>query len=382
MLASMVLPSPNPESRIPDPVSIDVIDDYAAFLALEGEWNDAVARAGITHPFLRHEWIRTWWDAFATPGARLHILVVRSSGRIIAIAPLMRETTQMYGLPARRVRFIHNDHTPRTDIIVAEQPDQAYPAIWDTLQADRNPWDVLQLSQVMRESDTLRVFSTLAARDRCTTGVWKSTESPYLTLTDTWDDYVNRLPAKFRSNLRNRLSRLTRLGEPTLEVLSERGAIEAAGDEAWRLESSGWKREAGTAITCDPAVHRFYTTLIARGTAAGWLRLLFLTAGGIRVATSYGACVGGALFLFKTGYDPEYAPCSPFKLLTYYAIQDAYAQGLTEVDFLGDTEPWKREWTTTARGHDWLFVFADSIRARLLHSIKFQWGPELKRWRA
>ena len=35
-----------------------------------------------------------------------------------------------------------------------------------------------------------------------------------------------------------------------------------------------------------------------------------------------------------------------------------------------------------AAGALWLFVFGDNRRARLLHSIKFQWLPELKRWRA
>jgi CelD/BcsL family acetyltransferase involved in cellulose biosynthesis len=129
-------------------------------------------------------------------------------------------------------------------------------------------------------------------------------------------------------------------------------------------------------------VHRFYTSLVERAADAGWLRLLFLTAGGRRIATSYGATFRNRLFLFKTGYDPEYAPCAPFKLLTSFAVRDAYARGLDEVDFLGDAEPWKLEWTTTTRGHDWLFVFADSVRAQLLHSIKFKWVPALKRWRA
>jgi CelD/BcsL family acetyltransferase involved in cellulose biosynthesis len=362
--------------------SIEVVSDYAAFVSLEAEWNETVERAGIAHPFLRHEWVRTWWDAFSTPGARLYILVVRAHGRITAIAPFMRETARMYGMPARTIRFIQNDHTPRTDIIVAAQPDESYRAIWNALRADRDRWDVLQLSQLERESAAGRAFRERAAADRCPIGVWHSSDSPYLSLTGTWDEYLNRLPAKFRSNLRNRMSRLTRLGEPALEVLSGRGAIEAACEEAWRLENSGWKRDAGTAITCDPAVHRFYTTLVERGTAAGWLQLLFLKVGDRRIATSYGACFKDRLFLFKTGYDPEFATGAPFKILTYFAIQEAYAQGLTEVDFLGDAEPWKIEWTSTSRGHDWLFVFADTMRARLLHSIKFQWLPELKRWRA
>src|SRR5215208_5344519 len=40
----------------------ELVADYAAFVALEAEWNDAVERAQIAHPFLRHEWVRTWWD--------------------------------------------------------------------------------------------------------------------------------------------------------------------------------------------------------------------------------------------------------------------------------------------------------------------------------
>ena len=359
---------------------VDVIADYDAFVSLEEEWNDAVARAGIPHPFLRHEWVRTWWDAFGA-GAALHILVVRAHGRIAAIAPLMRDTTTMYGVPARRIRFIQNDHTPRTDFIVASDPDDSYRAIWQALQR-AGGWDVLQLSQIERSSATHARIQDMAAADGCRTGVWTSGDAPFLAIEGSWDAYFASLPAKFRSNVRNRLSRLVKLGDPSLEVLTERDAIVAAQDDAWRLESSGWKKESGTAITSDSAVHRFYTALIERGTAAGWLHLLFLRVGDRRIATSYGAAFNGRLMLFKTGYDPEYATCSPFKLLTYFALQDACARGLVELDFLGDAEPWKLEWTSTTRGHDWVFVFANSIRARLLHLIKFQWGPELKRWRA
>ena len=54
-----------------------------------------------------------------------------------------------------------------------------------------------------------------------------------------------------------------------------------------------------------------------------------------------------------------------------------------EGHFLGDSEPWKHEWTPTVRAHDWLFIFSNSRRARLLHSIKFQMAPEIrKKWRA
>jgi CelD/BcsL family acetyltransferase involved in cellulose biosynthesis len=361
--------------------TVDLVTDYGAFVGLEREWNDTVSRTGLAHPFLRHEWVRTWWDAFGAQ-ARLHVLIVRVGNRIAAIAPLMRESTVMYGIPVRRIRLIHNDHTPRTDLIVASHPEASYRAIWSALHGNRNAWDILQFSQVERTSSTLAAVSACAAGEGNAVGVWTSSDSPYATLDGSWEKYLNGLSAKFRSNLRNRLSRATRAGEVALEVLTDGDAIAAASPDVWRLESSGWKQEAGTAITCDPAVQRFYATLIERGTRAGWLQLLFLRVGSQRIAMSYGACFGRRLFLFKTGYDPEFATYAPFKLLTYFAIRDAYERRLTELDFLGDAEPWKLEWTSTTRGHDWLFVFAGTARARLLHALKFQCAPRLKRWSA
>ncbi len=372
------------ESRIPNPESrlgVDLVSEYHAFVALEPEWNDAVERAHIPHPFLRHEWVRTWWDSFGT-NHHLHILVVRDNERIVAIAPLMRESATVYGVPVRRLALLANDHTPRTDFIVVERAEEAYRTIWNSLLDDADRWEVVQLTQLPRASKTLDVMSKLAAAEGLAVGTWHSSDSPYLELVGTWDQYWASLPSKFRSNIRNRMARLARMGDVGLEILRDRTAIEAACDDAWRLEASGWKQQEGTSICADTAVHRFYTLLAERAAEREWLRLLFLTVGGRRIAVSYGACYDGRLFLFKTGYDPEYHTCSPFKLLTYLATEDAFANGLREVDFLGESEPWKQEWTPSTRGHDWLFIFSNTRRARLLHSIKFQMAPELKKWRA
>jgi len=295
----------------------------------------------------------------------------------------MRESAVVYGLPVRRLALMANDHTPRTDFVVAGDENEIYRAIWNSLAGDIDQWDVLQLTQLPHTSRTIPAMSQLASSEQLPIGTWKSTDSPFLELAGTWESYWASLPAKFRSNVRNRLTRLNQIDTPALEVLSETAAISAALDDAWRLEASGWKDKEGTSITSDPAVQRFYTLLAERAVERGWLRLLFLTSGGRRIAVSYSALYDGRLFLVKTGHDREFHACSPFKMLTYLATQEAYAQGLREIDFLGDSEPWKHEWTPTVRGHDWLFIFSNSRRARLLHSIKFQMAPEIKKkWRA
>jgi len=358
--------------------SVDLVSDSATFAGLKREWNDAVERAAIPHPFLRHEWTRTWWDAFGT-GRQLHILVVRRDGRVVAIAPLMFERAHMYGVPIRRLRLLQNDHTPRADVIVAERSEDAYRAIWHAIQESRPRWDVLQLNQLTGESRSREIFTKLAAAESQVTGVWKSGAAPYLALTATWNAYRDGLSSKFRQNLRNRLGRLSQLGEPVFEVLSNPTAIRAGREDAQRLEESGWKHSEGTAIASDPAVRQFYTLLAERAGECSWLRLLFLSVNGRRIAASFAAIYANRLFLLKTGYDSQFGKCSPFKLLTYFAVQYAFEAGLSEVDFLGDTEPWKLEWTGTTRPHDWLFVFAGTPRGRLLHPLKFQFVPALRR---
>lgn len=362
-------------------ITSQVVTDYESFVRLEPEWNNAVRRAKVPHPFLLHEWFRTWWDCFGT-NRRMHIIVVRDGGEILAIAPLMTEQVHIYGVPARKVDLLHNDHTPRADVIVSGSSRVAYDAIWEALRDASDQWDVLQLSRLPDRSPTRLAFASLARRENYATGTWRGDQSPYLTLSGTWDSYHASLPAKFRSNLRNRLSRLRAYGEPQLEVLDSPEEVEAAKDDALRLEASGWKDETHTSITSDPSVQRFYSLLAERAAGRRWLRLMFLMVGGRRIATAYGSCFDERLFLFKTGYDPAYASCAPFKILMYLATRRAFADGLQEIDFLGDAEPWKLEWTSTSRVHDWLYVFPNTLRARLLHSLKFQVVPELKRWRA
>ena len=360
-------------------IAVDVIHDYATFVNLEAKWNETVDRAGLTHPFLRHEWLRTWWDSFGE-GRTLNIIVVRAGNRILGLAPLMLEQVRMYGIGVRRIQFLHNDHTPKADVIVADGADEVYEALWKTLQAPRQPWDVLQLSQLPSDSPTHAQIARLSARQAYPTALWLSDDSPYLELSSNWNTYLSSLGAKLRQNIRNRIGRLTKLGEPSLQVLSDRDAIRQARAEALTLEASGWKRGAGTAIRSDPHVLRFYTQLADRAATAGWLRLMFLAVNGRRIAVSYASRYQDRLSFFKTGYDPEFSKYAPFKLLTYYAIRDGYGDGLREVDFLGDAEPWKLEWTSTTRPHDWLFVFGNTARARLVHAAKCRMLPTLKHW--
>src|SRR5205814_2463986 len=97
----------------------------------------------------------------------------------------------------------------------------------------------------------------------------------------------------------NRMARLTRIGQAAFEMNSG-SVIDEPLDDPIPLEESGWKRDAGTPISTAPRSRDFYARLANRLAARGWLRLMFLTASGRRIATSYSIQYRGRLFLCKT----------------------------------------------------------------------------------
>src|SRR5439155_10777058 len=95
--------------------------------------------------------------------------------------------------------------------------------------------------------------------------------------------------------------------------LEERGetrvSYEDGGDgledllsEGFRLEGSGWKERAGTAILSDPTVEGFYRAVARWASQRGWLRLAFLRLDGRAIAFDICLEQGGAVYVLKGGF--------------------------------------------------------------------------------
>jgi CelD/BcsL family acetyltransferase involved in cellulose biosynthesis len=154
--------------------------------------------------------------------------------------------------------------------------------------------------------------------------------------------------------------------------------LERALTEGFRLEAAAWKAAAGTAILSHDETETFYRILARRTAARGWLRLHFLRVGGRRVAFLYSLLHEGTLYALKGGYAPEHARSSPGVVLFSLILKDAFERGLRRIDFLGEEERWKLDWTRCTREHHWLYVFRPSSRTRLVHMLKFGLAPRAR----
>ncbi|WWQ65210.1 GNAT family N-acetyltransferase [Streptomyces sp. Q6] len=70
---------------------VTVCTDPAEFAALREEWNRLHRSSATATPFQSHAWLHSWWLSYG--GARrLRVVLVRQEGRLVAAAPLMRQT--------------------------------------------------------------------------------------------------------------------------------------------------------------------------------------------------------------------------------------------------------------------------------------------------
>ena len=356
---------------------IEVVTDYAKFVALESAWNKLLERSGIDHPFLTHEWISVWWDCFAQ-AATPYILAVMSGADIIAIAPLMLSRARLYGCPIRRLQAIVNVYTERFDLLLGERPQETCELIWAYLRDHADEWDVLELRQLPADSQTLAHLQPLIERDGYRVGLWIANEAPYVAIQQPWETYYKSLKKAHRANLRNHTRQLERQGAVTLDVVAIDDRWEADMEDALKLEAVTWKVDEGTSLRSRQESAAFYRLMLRRAAQLGWLHMCFLKVGSTRIAVRISLLFRNKLFMLKSGYDEAYHRYSPGQVLTERLLREAWEKKWEEVDFLGDDERWKLSWATDRRPHSWLFVFPNRIKSRLLHSMKFRVIPGIR----
>lgn len=186
---------------------------------------------------------------------------------------------------------------------------------------------------------------------------------------DTWWEGRGK---NLRSNLKKQRNRLAAAGVATrLDVLRAPHDMAQAVADYGRLESSGWKGQAGTAVAAGNDQGRFYRRMLeafgARG-AASVYRYFF---GDQLVAMDLCIEDGDCIVILKTAYD-ESVPkhYSPALLMREEACRALFEAGnVHRIEFYGKVMEWHTRWT-------------DDVRT-LYHVNHYRWAvlARLQTWR-
>jgi CelD/BcsL family acetyltransferase involved in cellulose biosynthesis len=317
-----------------DSFTLELLGDPRDLAGAE-DWNVLAGSTGS--PFLTVQWLTAWWRAFGS--GRFTCLALRDGRGSLRAGACCRR------LAGGRLAAAANAHTGDWDVVATDP--QARRAIWQALAglgAGAVHLPGIRSRASLDEADQelrARGYSTVQA-----TGV----RSPYLELPATWDELLASLSRNHRSQLGRRRRGLEREGRLVFRT-TVGGDEELKRDLAafFRIESSGWKSGAGTAILSDPRTERLYTDFAKAAAAAGWLRLHLLELDGVPVAADLNCAFAGGMFLIKTGFDERYGRLSPGLVLRGEVLRAAVQEGARFYDFLGGPDSYKLRWTTELR---------------------------------
>ncbi len=272
-------------------------------------------------------WLRVWWQAFGQ-GSRLYLFDVRENKNVIGIAPLM--------VKEGRASFIGDaDVCDYMDFAVAPGKERAFfTALLDKLNKDGIK--ELHLESLRNDSAAMTHLVDLAKGKGYEVSVTKENVSLDLDLPSTWEAYLKILTPKQRRETGRRFRRLEEEGDITYRT------VETADPEVldifFKLMRAS-REDKAEFMT--PKMESFFRALAQTMAEAGMLRFGILGISQKPVAAVMCFDYNGKVYLFNSGYDPEYSILSVGLLSKLLSIKDSIERGRKCYDFLKGAEEYK-----------------------------------------
>jgi hypothetical protein len=334
-------------------VDLRIIDTLKAFALLRDEWDELLERSARPSPFISHGWLMAWWDVYARDDDRLHVVACRdASGDLVgALGAYVRRTGGP--IPTRTLRHLADKQVGSyrlTCLADRSRQDEVFSAVAGHLLDPAAAWDVLDFRRA--DADSAFVSTLLAepaAADRSTMRDC-IIACPIVRLAEDWDAYLGTLSHRLRAVARQTRRKVEALDGFTLETVTDHSLLPGALEDAGRMYRALMLRRNPDSAAVTDDFERFLSQVSARFLELDWLRLMFLSLEGERVAFVYQLACGDTMLAYQTAFQERWAPQRVGMALFGYAIEGAIAEGLSYYDFLPGDEEYKFRWGATHAG--------------------------------
>lgn len=317
---------------------------------LENDWNRLTERANGALPFVLPGWLVPWWKTFGQDRTlirdSLRVDVVRRAGEVVGILPFMLTERPSAGpLRARSLGLLGADEN------LTEQRGPLYdPAVQGDvartvaarLRADTT-WDWIRWDGLDRESEFARVLEQeLPLR-------WGRSETAnVLTLQPTWEAFRAGLKRNIKESLRHCYNSLKRDGlEVRLQVAETPADVAASLPTFFRLHSARAQMQAGPQHPdrfSSPRAREFLAAACRALAERGTARVFTLEVARRPVACRIAFVMPGCLYLYYSGFDPEFGKYSVMTTTVAEIIRYAIGRGIPRLHLSMGTDVSKARW--------------------------------------
>jgi CelD/BcsL family acetyltransferase involved in cellulose biosynthesis len=354
------------------------IDSLEAFLGLEREWRQLEQTSRLGVPFGTWDWCVAWWthlreDKFGIKDS-LSVRTLRdASGTLVGIAPLMITRRPAVGpFCMRHLQFFGADPniTELRGVIAApERQVDVHRALLEDLRASAGEWDTLTWSGVARDGD----LATWVERTYPSAEWTKDTPDFLLTLCPTWDEFKGKLSRNIKESLRKCYNSLKRDGlDFKLDVTTSENGVTEALDRFFLVHQARAERADMVShrnVFDAASSRRFLADVCRRFARRGALRIFTLQIGGKTAAMRVGFVLGDSLYLYYSGYDPEFGKYSVMTTAVAEAIKYAIENRFTTVNLSTGNDVSKTRWSPAEIVFRQASIISPSRRGELTHLL-------------
>lgn len=359
-------------------MDIQAVETYEDFLSLEGAWNNLLEKSHSDTVFLRHEWFRCWWLAFGKHN-RMLILLIRENGELVGIAPLMITAAGYRGMPLKRIGFIENENTPRSDFILTRKPEHAITSIVRYLNNHRNRWQLIYLRNLPADSPNSSILRSVLKQNHMPFSTKKDLCSPVIQVCSDWDSYFKSRSKNFRKVLRNKMNRVSRLGSYTIEKHEQPEDARPVLSAVLEISKNSWKAREQTDLATDQENKRFFHELTRVVRDKGWLNIWLLKANGTPIAYEFHLRYKNRVHALRADFHESYRDNHPGSVLDAHIVKSVFEDNVKEYDLGGSSDLYKQKWTSAVRKHEKFIIFRRGLLGYLLYLLEFKAVPFLRR---
>jgi CelD/BcsL family acetyltransferase involved in cellulose biosynthesis len=324
-------------------MQLDIIRTADEFGSLAAEWNTLLSEGASRVPFLRHEYLMTWWS---TRGggewdqAELCIVAARDeNGELCGVAPLFR-TQNLDGKPALML-LGSIEISDYLDLLVRpEQIGGFLPALLERLQESDIPeWELLDWYNILEDSPTLPALQKAAESQGLQYAHEQISHCPYVPLPGDWEEYLAGIDSKQRHEIRRKIRRAEERTEDPVRwyIVEDESTLEEEIESFLKLMGQDDQKK-------DFLTDVMRTQMRGAVRAAfreNWLQLAFLEVGGVKAAGYLNFDYANHIWVYNSGMDFDYGSLSPGWVLLGYLLQWANENGREVFDFMRGDERYK-----------------------------------------
>ena len=332
-------------------LQIERLASIDACAALRAEWEQIAAAMAPRAPFHMPLWNELWWKHLSRAGLAqrddFYLHTVRDGGQLIAVAPLMITVAPAVGpCRTRRLNFFGADPniTEMHGLVCRpENEERVVIGLGQYFSDHSGSFDWLRWSGIRSGG---AAHSWLEGQGRT---AWEEPVLNYwLPLPASWDEFRVSRSRNIKESMRKCYNSLRRAGhEFRFTVIADRDASRAAVERFFELHAA--RAEAQSRVRhpnyfgMEPArefLHEFCDEMALRGE----LRIFQLEIGGVIVATRVGFMLGSELYLYYSGYLPEWGRFSVMTTLLAEVLKWAIGQRLSIVNLSVGRDNSKLRW--------------------------------------